>query len=121
MNFGLDKIFATVLGLIGIVFTYWFFLMKHRQEVRVVDDVTIIVDGGYTPEVISIDQGKTTTLTFLRKDFSGCLEDVILGDFKIRKHLPLNESVSISITPQHKGEFTYSCGMNMYHGRIIVR
>ncbi len=121
MEFGLDKILVTVFGIAAIVFTYWFFLLKRREEVRVTDEVTIVVDGGYTPEVISIAQGKTTTLKFLRKDPSGCLEDVILGDFKIRKHLPLNEIISIALTPQHRGEFTYSCGMNMFHGRIIVR
>jgi plastocyanin domain-containing protein len=57
----------------------------------------------------------------LRTDSNNCLEEVILSDFKIRKHLPLNQKVSVTITPQVEGEFDYACGMNMYHGKIIVK
>ncbi len=116
-----DKIIVTSLGLLGIIFTYWFFLMKREKEVKVTDSVEIIVSGSYQPEVISVPKGKTTKLNFTRKDPSGCLEEVVLGDFKVRKTLPLNQTVTISITPQKEGEFGYSCGMNMHHGKIVVR
>jgi len=117
----IDKVFVTLFSIGGIAFTYWFFLMRNENEVAVTSDsVDIIVDGGYTPEVISIPKGKTTNLNFTRKDTSGCLEEVVLGDFKIRKELPLNKTVTIAITPQKSGEFVYSCGMNMFHGKIRV-
>ena len=83
--------------------------------------IDIIVEGGYSPNVISIPKGKTTRLNFIRKDSNSCLEEVVLGDFKIRKHLPLNQKVAIEITPQKSGEFGYACGMNMFHGKIIVK
>lgn len=116
-----DKAFVLLFGIGGIIFTYWFFLMKKESEVAVSDSVDITVEGGYSPEVISVSKGKTTKLNFLRKDPSDCLEEVVLSDFKIRKHLPLNEKVSIEVTPQKIGEFTYSCGMNMFHGKIVVK
>ena len=116
----IDKIIVTITGLAGIAFTYWFFLMKKEKEVVVRDSVNIIVSGGYSPEVVSIPFGKTTKLNFIRKDPSSCLEEVVLGDFKVRKYLPLNQRVSIEITPQKQGEYTYSCGMNMVHGKIRV-
>ena len=115
-----DKIIVTIVGLAGIAFTYWFFLMRNEKEVTVSDSVDIIVDGGYQPEVISIPQGKSTKLNFIRKDQSSCLEEVVLGDFKIRKFLPLNQKVTIELKPQEKGEYDYACGMNMFHGKIIV-
>ena len=65
-------------------------------------------------------KGKTTTINFFRKDPSSCLEEVILSDFKIRKYLPLNKKVSIEITPQKTGEYSFSCGMNMFHGKVKV-
>ncbi len=117
----LDKIIVTILGVLGIAFTYWFFLMKKSKETTVVDYVDIIVKGGYSPEVISIPKDKTTRINFIRKDPNSCLEEVVLGDFKIRKYLPLNQKVTIKLTPQRSGEFKYSCGMNMYHGKIIVK
>jgi plastocyanin domain-containing protein len=83
--------------------------------------VDITVDGGYKPEVISIPYGKTTKINFFRKDPSSCLEEVVLGDFKIRTFLPLNEKIGGGITPKKKGEFGFSCGMGMFHGKLIVK
>lgn len=116
----MDKILVTIFGILGTGFTYWFFLMKKEKEMAVSGSVDIVVEGGYSPEVISIPKGKMTKINFIRKDPSSCLEEVVLGDFKIRKYLPLNEKVAIEITPQQTGEFKYACGMNMYHGTIRV-
>lgn len=117
----IDQIIVIVLGFVGIGFTYWFFLMKKEVGVTVSGSVDIVVDGGYSPEVIVIARGKTTTLNFIRKDPTSCLEEIVLPDFKIRKDLPLNRKVVIEIVPKERGEYVYSCGMNMYHGKIIVQ
>ncbi len=116
----MDKIVVTISGVLGILFTFWFFLMKKVSEVVVVDSVDITVEGGYSPEKISVPKGKKTKLNFIRKDSNSCLEEVVIGDFGVRKYLPLNEKVVIEINPQKAGEFTYSCGMGMFHGKIIV-
>lgn len=117
----MDKIVIAIAGAVGIAFTYWFFLIRREKEVAVSDDVEIIVEGGYSPEVVAIPYGRKTRITFVRRDPSSCLEEVVLGDFKIRKYLPLNQPVAIELTPQTRGQFTYACGMNMYHGKIIVK
>lgn len=117
----LDKILVTIVIIIGIGFTYWFFLMKKESVVEASDSVDITVDGGYTPEVISIPKGKITKLNFLRIDPSSCLEEVVLPDFKVRKFLPVNKTTTIEITPQKTGKFGFACGMNMFHGKILVK
>ena len=117
----LDKILVIIFGVFGIVFTYWFFLMRKDEAVEVKNSVDIIVDGGYQPATIVIQKGKTTKINFLRKDPSSCLEEVVLPDFKIKKYLPLNKKVSIEITPKTIGEYEIVCGMNMFHGKIIVK
>lgn len=117
----LDKIIVVIISIFGIGFTYWFFLMKKDEVVSITSDsVDIMVDGGYKPATISIQKDRETTVNFLRKDPSSCLEEVVLSDFKIRKFLPLNEKVSIKIKPAKTGEFDFACGMNMFHGKIIV-
>ncbi|KKR80328.1 MAG: hypothetical protein UU26_C0020G0017 [Candidatus Daviesbacteria bacterium GW2011_GWC1_40_9] len=116
-----DKIIVAIVGSLGIIFTWWFFLFKKEKETAVEKEVDIIVSGGYSPEVISIQKGKTTKINFIRKDSTDCLSEVVLGDFKIRKELPLNQKVTVEVTPQRRGEFPYSCGMGMYHGKIVVR
>ena len=117
----IDKFLIAIFSIVGMAFTYWFFLMKKEVVVSVTDSIDITVDGGYSPSTISIPKGKTTKINFFRKDPSSCLEEVILNDFKIKKFLPLNEKITIEVTPQKTGEFKFSCGMNMFHGRIIVR
>ncbi len=118
----IDKLIVLLFCIGGIVFTYWFFLMKKDSEAVVVknDSIDIIVQGGYSPSVIAIPKERTTTLNFIRKDPSSCLEEVVLADFKIRKHLVLNQTTPIQVTPKKSGTFEMSCGMNMFHGKIIV-
>ncbi len=117
-----DKIFVVLANIGGIAFTYWFFLMKKDDEAVVVNtnSVDITVKGGYSPNVISIPKRKQTTIHFFRKDTSSCLEEVVIPDFKIRKYLPINQKVSIVLTPKKEGRYEISCGMNMFHGKIIV-
>ena len=118
----IDKILVLIISLIGILLTYWFFLKKEDKQVEATrDEIDIIVEGGYKPASIVIPFGKTTKLNFFRKDPSSCLEEVVLGDFKIRKFLPINEKVTLEVTPQKKGEFGFSCGMGMFHGKIVVK
>lgn len=118
----LTKIIVTIIGILGISATYWFFLKKKKvRPVAVAGGaVEIVVDGGYSPSAISIPVGKPATITFFRKDPSTCLEEVVLADFKIRQYLPLNKKVSVTITPKQSGEFPFACGMNMFHGKILV-
>ena len=118
----MDKIIITIVGVLGIFFTYWFFLVKKESKAKEVSgSIDILVKGGYLPDVISVKKGKTVTLNFIRKDESSCLEEVLLSDFKIKKYLPLNKKISIQITPQKIGKFDFSCGMGMFHGKLIVK
>ncbi len=121
LNMSLDKIIVLFLSISGIFMTYWYFLKKEDTQVEVAgNESDILVEGGYKPSSIVIPLGKTTKLNFLRKDSSSCLEEVVFGDFKIRKFLPINQKVTIEITPKKKGEFGFSCGMNMFQGKLIV-
>lgn len=117
----MDKIIITIGGFLAIVFTAWFFFGKKDKEVEAKDRIEIKVSGGYNPSSIILQKGKKTTLSFLRTDPSECLEEVVLSDFKIRRHLPLNQKVDIKIEPKESGEFDMSCAMNMFHGKITVR
>lgn len=117
----MDKIIVAITGTIGIIFTFWFFLLKKDTVVEAAERIAIRVDGGYSPSTISIPSGKTTTLTFTRRDPSTCLEEVVLPDFKIRKFLPMNKTISIDITPPKPGTYEIVCGMNMFHGKLIAK
>lgn len=117
----LDKILVILFGSGGIAFTYWYFLMKKDQVVTSPGNVEIVVEGGYSPSVISIPKGKSSQIILLRKDPSSCLEEFVLPEFKIRQYLPLNKKVVVEINPKTAGVFPFSCGMNMFHGKILVK
>lgn len=118
----IDKIIVMFASIGGIIFTHWFFLMKKEDEVVAAKEnsIDIIVDGGYSPNAISVPKNTLTTVNFIRKDPSSCLEEIVIPEFKIKKYLALNKKTSIKINPTKTGTFEISCGMNMYHGKIIV-
>lgn len=117
----IDEIIVLVVGTGLIAFVWWYFLAKRVEAQAVSGSVDIIAKGGYSPEAIKVPVGETTTLNFMRKTPSSCLEEVVIPDFKIKKFLPEDETVSIEITPEKAGEYEFACGMNMYHGKIIAK
>lgn len=116
-----DEILTIFIGTGAMFFVYWFFFMKKEEIVKATDEIEIVVSGGYKPSSIQVKRNQLTKLNFLRTDPSDCLEEVILSDFKIKKYLPLDKKVTLELKPTKKGEYFFSCGMNMYHGKIIVR
>lgn len=117
----MDKIIVTILGALGIIFTYWFFLFKNEREVEANGAINVVVEGGYSPSSISAKVNKKLVINFLRKDENSCLEEIVFPDFKIKKYLPLNKNVSIELYPKKKGEYKFRCGMNMFHGKVVVK
>lgn len=117
----MDKIIVSITGLLLIVFTYWYFFMKKEQVIEAKEEIDILVEGGYKPDRISIPFGKTTKLNFKRLDSNSCLNEVVLSEFKIKRELPMGEKVTIEIKPEKKGSFDFSCGMGMFHGKLIVK
>lgn len=122
----MDKIIVGIGGILASLFVIWFFFGKREKGVAAAlsagsQEIRVVVDGGYTPDVIEVKKGIPVRLSFFRKDPSSCLEEVVLGDFNIKKGLVLNEETSVEFTPQKEGVFDFSCGMGMFHGKIVVK
>ncbi len=122
----MDKLLVITCGaaLIGLII-WWFFGDKQYVAVDAVQDdavqtATVLVDGGYSPAVLSLKVGVPAEITFLRKDPSGCLEEIIMPDFGVAEKLPLDLPFVVSITPHKIGEFTYTCGMRMFSAKVQV-
>lgn len=116
----MDKLIVTTLGIGFIGIIYWFFFGKKEETMEASDTWNILVDGGYKPSIIKIFKDKPASLTFTRKDPNPCLEEIVLPDYKIKKYLPMNEAVTITLPPPHSSKSGIHCGMNMFHGRIEV-
>lgn len=123
----MDKVLVLIGGLALIAFISWWFFGKH-QSAAVNAQVTekqqrarVSVDGGYTPATLVLKKGIPAQVTFNRKDPSNCLEQVVFEDFGINQFLPQGQDQIIDIDTSKAGEFNYACGMNMFHGKVVVK
>ncbi len=113
-----------ILAVIGL-FTLWL-LFQRRQEAAVVgtsgvQEATIIVKGAYQPNAITVYAGKPVALTFDRQEDVECSRFVTIDGMKIRQDLPANQKTTIRFTPERPGDFSFTCDMGMYQGRLIVQ
>lgn len=81
-----------------------------------------VTENGFEPNSIDVNPGSEVVLKVTRKTDSTCAKQVQIPSMKIKKDLPLNKTISISLGKLEKGEIRFGCGMNMMEaGRIIVR
>ncbi len=121
-----SQIAVTAVGAALIGFILWFFFGQrgaaaaHDGDTGV-QEIEVVVRGGYSPDRIEVQQGRPVRLTFHRQESNPCTEQVVLGDFGISRTLPEGERVPVEFTPDKSGEFTFHCAMNMVRGTLVVR
>ncbi len=120
-----DRIAAIGLAAAFCVFLYVFFFGRRRETAARpseagAQEVTIVVSGGYDPDLIVARKGVPLKLIFDRRENSPCSDEVVLPEFEVRRELPAFQKTEIDVVPQRTGEFPFSCGMNMLHGKIRV-
>jgi plastocyanin domain-containing protein len=120
------EIAVVIGGLAGIAFMLWYFF-GERESVAAslgesgVQEIKITVRGGYSPDVIVVREGVPVRLNFYRDETASCSETVVFSDFHIARPLPAFTTTPIEFTPDKAGEFTFTCGMNMMRGKLIVQ
>jgi len=119
------EIVVVVVGVVAIGFVLWYFFGERESvaaslTVSGVQEIKVTVKGGYSPDVIVVKEGAPVRLDFYRDETASCSEQVIFGDFGIARDLPAFQTTPIEFTPDKAGEFTFTCGMNMIRGRLIV-
>lgn len=81
----------------------------------------LVTEEGFVPDLITLNEGKATTLTFLRKVTETCATSVEFKDLGIDAELPLNVPVKITIPAQPKGKrLKFACSMDMITGSAVV-
>lgn len=121
------RILVLIIGIIIIGLIVWWFFGKHEAEsaaatmAGATQTVDVTVKGGYLPEVVELKQGVPATLNFTRTDPSTCLDHVVFPDFGINRELPKGETESITIDTSKPGEYGWACGMDMFHGKLIIK
>jgi plastocyanin domain-containing protein len=109
----------------GIGFVLWYFFGERERVAATagaggVQEIRVTVRGGYSPDVIVVRQGRPVRLDFYRDETASCSERVVFGDFGVARDLPAFRTTPVEFTPDRAGEFTFTCGMGMMRGKLVV-
>jgi hypothetical protein len=80
-----------------------------------------LTEKGYEPISLKLRRGVPAQVTFIRKVAATCGTQIVLQDYDIKRDLPLNVPVLVKFTPKKSGDFSFTCGMGMLRGSLIVR
>jgi plastocyanin domain-containing protein len=120
------EILVIIGGLAAIGWVVWYFFLGERERAEAaltgagVQEVKVTVKGGYSPDLIVVKKGVPVRLNFYRDETASCSEQVVFGDFGLARDLPAFKTTPVEFTPRQAGEFTFTCGMNMMRGKLIV-
>ncbi|WP_251546152.1 cupredoxin domain-containing protein [Limosilactobacillus caecicola] len=116
-----------VISVVLIVAIIWWFFGKHEQAVgqaKTTNDhqtATVVVKGGYSPSTIVLKKGVPATLNFDMKDSTACLSHVVFDQLGVDKDLTKQPVTSVEIPTDKAGDINFACGMNMFHGKVVVK
>ncbi len=121
------QIAVTAAGAAAIAWVLWYFLLSRGRAVAAtvaegggVQEVRVLVKGGYTPDTIVVQAGKPVRLQFYRDETADCSERVVFERFQIDQMLPAFQTTAVEFTPNEPGEYPFRCGMNMLKGLLVV-
>ena len=97
-------------------------LLDEQPAAPTVQTIKVsLTKDGYKPASVTVSKGTPVRLTFVRQVEQTCGTEVVIATLNIRRDLPLNEPVVVEFTPDKPGTISFACGMNMLHGKIIVK
>jgi heme/copper-type cytochrome/quinol oxidase subunit 2 len=79
-----------------------------------------VTPTGYSPNVIHVKKGVPVKLEVHNPLENSCLSTLNMPDFGLSNINLKTGTTNLSFTPSAEGEYTFSCGMNMFKGKIIV-
>ena len=79
-----------------------------------------VTAAGFEPASLTVRRGVPARVTFTRKTDQTCATEVAIPALGIRRALPLNQPVTVELTPA-SATTVFQCGMGMLSGALVVR
>ena len=116
----MNNYYARFIAVGFVILTMTAALSAHAKPKTQLARIEITAQG-YTPGSVKLRRGVPARITFLRTTDATCAKEIVIADYGIRRTLPLNQSVVVSLTPKKTGAVGFACGMNMMRGKLIVQ
>ena len=106
--------------MIGVLISFVGFARAESPALQTV--ILTVTDHGFEPKTVDVKPGIPVVLKITRMTEMTCATEIIIPTKKIKRDLPLNQTVEIKIGKLKKGEIRFGCGMNMMEsGQIHVQ
>lgn len=121
------RIAVIIIALLLIAFIVWWFFGKHTESAgksTIVNDeqtATIVVNGGYSPSTVILKKGIPAQVNFDMHDSTACLSHVVFEQLGVNKDLTKQKITTINISTDKAQTFNFACGMDMFHGKVVVK
>ena len=90
------EVLVAIVGLVLIALIVWWFFGKHQAQA-----------------------GKA--VKFEMRDSTACLSHIVFEQLGLNKDLTKQPTTTVEIPTDQAGEFNFACGMDMFHGKVIVK
>lgn len=85
-----------------------------------VQEVNVEVAGGYKPNVVNLKKGVPAKISFTITNDQGCLDVVHSKDLGFEEDLPIDVTKTVDVPTDKAGEYNFSCGMDMFFGKVVI-
>ena len=118
------QLVVTILGVVTVAVLSRFFFRARPATDAVeqagVQEVRVVVRGGYSPSVIRARTGVPLRIAFDRQEDGDCSSNVVFPDLGLSRFLAPFTATTVEFTPTRSGSYEFACGMNMIHGTVQV-
>ena len=123
----MGSILAIIVGVVLIGLIIWWFFGRHQesaghaQQANNEQTATVVVKGGYSPSTVVLKKGVPAKVNFDMQDHTACLSHVVFSSLGVNKDLTKQKITTVDIPTYKAGEIDFACGMDMFHGKVVVK
>lgn len=123
----MESILAIIVGVVLIGLIIWWFFGRHQesaghaQQANNEQTATVVVKGGYSPSTVVLKKGVPAKVNFDMQDHTACLSHVVFSSLGVNKDLTKQKITTVDIPTDKAGEIDFACGMDMFHGKVVVK
>lgn len=80
-----------------------------------------VTSDGWVPDRIRVKAGEKVRLVITRKTDRTCATEIVVKELGVNQPLPLNQPVTVELTPAKSGILKYACAMGHVTGTLVVQ